>query len=219
MRTLILDGAGGDASATLIELSDESLVRIGHSALPTRGGAERLASAVAGLLAEASWDVASLGLIAAVTGPGSFTGLRATLSLANGLALGGDVPLHGVTRAEALRRSVGDTCGRTLWCVNIARRDRVFIETDAGTGPRGTMLDALPSPTEAVLLAGDAAGLLAARIPYAIQSGVERPTPEAIAKVALDRHSGRLPPLAALPLYVDPPEAKLPAGGLRPAPV
>jgi len=25
--------------------------------------------------------------------------------------------------------------------------------------------------------------------------------------------------LPALPLYVDPPEAKLPAGGLRPAPV
>ncbi|WP_428391233.1 tRNA (adenosine(37)-N6)-threonylcarbamoyltransferase complex dimerization subunit type 1 TsaB [Lichenicoccus sp.] len=223
MRILTLDGAGTDASATLLELCDESLVRIGHFVLPTRGGAERLASVVSGLLGSASWDVASLALIAAVTGPGSFTGLRATLSLAQGLALGltmrADLPLHGVTRAEALRRSVGDTGGRPLWCVTIARRDRVFIETDAGSGPRGTMLDALPSPAEAVLLAGDAAALVAARIARAIDSGVERPTPEAIAEVALDRLSGRLPPLAALPLYVDAPEAKLPAGGLRPAPV
>ena len=219
MRILTLDGAGADASASLLEQRSIGLVRVGHSALPTRGGAERLASTVADLVDAACWDVASLGLIAVITGPGSFTGLRATLSLAQGLALGGDMPLHGVTRAEALRRSVGDTGGRPLWCVTIARRDRVFIETDAGAGPRGTMLDALPSPREAVLLAGDAAGLLAARVAQAIDSGVERPTPEAIAEVALDRQSGRLRPLAALPLYVDQPEAKLPAGGLRPAPV
>ena len=31
--------------------------------------------------------------------------------------------------------------------------------------------------------------------------------------------AGALPPLPAQPLYVDPPEARLPQGGLRPAPV
>ena len=218
MRILVLDGAGEDTSASLIEQRAGVVVRVGHAELPTRGGTERLAAAVADLLDAASWEAASLGLIAAVTGPGSFTGLRASLSLAHGLALGADVPLHGVTRAEALRRSVGETGGRPLWCVNVARRDRVFIEIDPGEGPFGCMLDALPAPSVPVLLAGDAAATLAARIAHAVHSGIERPTSEAIAQVALDRALARLPPLAPLPLYIDPPEAKLPAGGLRPAP-
>ena len=43
--------------------------------------------------------------------------------------------------------------------------------------------------------------------------------PQDVAAAGLRRHAGLLPPLAALPLYVDAPEAKLPAGGLRPLPV
>jgi len=45
-----------------------------------------------------------------------------------------------------------------------------------------------------------------------------RPLPRHIALAGQARHAGRLAPLAAQPLYVDPPEARLPAGGLRPAP-
>jgi hypothetical protein len=40
-----------------------------------------------------------------------------------------------------------------------------------------------------------------------------------VAVVAERRIGGKLRPLPAQPLYVDPPEAKLPAGGLRPPPV
>jgi tRNA threonylcarbamoyladenosine biosynthesis protein TsaB len=39
-----------------------------------------------------------------------------------------------------------------------------------------------------------------------------------IAVVGERRLAGELPPRPALPLYVDPPEARLPAAGLRPAP-
>jgi hypothetical protein len=35
---------------------------------------------------------------------------------------------------------------------------------------------------------------------------------------AVRRLAGELAPLAPQPLYVDPPEARLPAGGLRPGP-
>ena len=42
--------------------------------------------------------------------------------------------------------------------------------------------------------------------------------PRHIALVARRRHAGALPPRAAQPLYVDPPEARLPTGGLRPPP-
>jgi hypothetical protein len=44
------------------------------------------------------------------------------------------------------------------------------------------------------------------------------PDAVAVARVGARRLAGVLPPLAAQPLYVDPPEAKLPAGGLRPPP-
>jgi tRNA threonylcarbamoyladenosine biosynthesis protein TsaB len=37
--------------------------------------------------------------------------------------------------------------------------------------------------------------------------------------VAERRFKGMLRPLPAQPLYVDPPEARLPAGGLRPPPL
>jgi hypothetical protein len=40
-----------------------------------------------------------------------------------------------------------------------------------------------------------------------------------IAAIAARRLTGGMPPLPAQPLYVDPPEAKLPAGGLRPPPL
>ena len=39
-----------------------------------------------------------------------------------------------------------------------------------------------------------------------------------VAVVAGERLAGSRPALAAQPLYVDPPEARLPAGGLRPPP-
>jgi tRNA threonylcarbamoyladenosine biosynthesis protein TsaB len=39
-----------------------------------------------------------------------------------------------------------------------------------------------------------------------------------VAAVGERRFSGMLPPLPAQPLYVDPPQAKLPTGGLRPPP-
>jgi hypothetical protein len=44
------------------------------------------------------------------------------------------------------------------------------------------------------------------------------PHAEHVAAVGARRLRGELPPLEAMPLYIDPPEAKLPAGGLRPPP-
>jgi hypothetical protein len=45
------------------------------------------------------------------------------------------------------------------------------------------------------------------------------PTARHIAVVGARRLAGDLPPRPAQPLYVDPPEARLPQGGLRPAPL
>jgi hypothetical protein len=39
-----------------------------------------------------------------------------------------------------------------------------------------------------------------------------------VAAVGAQRLAGKIPPLVAQPLYIDPPEARLPEGGLRPPP-
>ncbi len=228
MRILVMNGSGGDGVLALVERAPDGLRLVRQATRPGRGGAEALPDLLRALLRAAEWEAGSLDLIAAVTGPGSFTGLRATLALAHGLALGTGAGSQGVSVAEALRRTLSrdralPAIGSPpLWCAGMARRDRVFIERCESRGPEAFMLDALPRPEHAVLLAGDASMLVAEGIAraggVADCSGVERPDAGAIAQVALDRHEGRLPPLAALPLYVDAPEARLPAGGLRPPP-
>lgn len=238
MRVLVLNGIGGDGVIALVVRTPDGLRLVGQAEQPGRGAA-LLPGLLRTMLRAAGWEVASLDLIAAITGPGSFTGLRATLALAHGLALGAGVPLQGVAVAEALRRTLmdGRACDPScrppqgwagspsswpIWCVGMARRDRLFVERPDDRGPQAYMVDALPLPGQPVLLAGDASPLVAARIGQAGGiahiSGIERPDPLAVAAIALDRLEGRLPAQAALPLYIDPPEAKRPAAGLRPSP-
>ncbi len=159
-------------------------------------------------------------LIAVVVGPGSFTGLRAGISVAAGVGLGFGVKVVGVSVTEALAAGIGDLDERVLWVATEARRGRVFI--DAGAGAVGFGLDALPIPSGPVAVAGNAAngvaGALAAKGVDVRLMSARVAMAEQVAAVGVARARGALPPLAALPLYVDAPEAKLPAGGLRAPP-
>nr|WP_321983767.1 tRNA (adenosine(37)-N6)-threonylcarbamoyltransferase complex dimerization subunit type 1 TsaB [uncultured Lichenicoccus sp.] len=222
MKILVLDGSGADGRLALVGFEAGRPALLGDVMIPGRGGAEYLAGQARDLLAVAGWSTATLDLVAAIVGPGSFTGLRATLSLAHGLSLGSGCRLVGVGLGEGLRRTAGLQAW-PVWCVTRARRGRIFLDREAD-GPAGCMLDDLPRPAGGtVLLAGDASGVVASLLSagevVAQALGIDRPDPRAIAGVALDRLAGRLAPLAVQPLYVDPPEARLPAGGLRPAPV
>lgn len=228
MRILAMNGSSGDGRAALLIRGRDGLHCVCEADQPGRGGAERLAGAVRRMLLQTGWDAGSLGLVAAVTGPGSFTGLRATLALAQGMALGADLPLHGVSLGEALRRTVHakqrqDAPALPVWCASVARRDRLFLDRGDGAGSEAFMLDAVPVPDRPVLLAGDASDLLAQRIEraggVAHLSAVAQPDILAIAACAVDQLEGRVPRQPALPLYVDPPEARRPAAGLRPQPV
>ena len=223
-RILVLNGVGGDATATLLS-RDAAGLRPVQQAEQAARGADLLPGLLLALLDRAGWSIASIGLIAAVTGPGSFTGLRATLSLAQGIALGTGATLHGVSLDEALRRTLRDRDGEApagpLWCVAVARRDRVFLQRAADAAPEAFMLDALPIPAQPVLLAGDASSPVAAALArtggQVRCSGVVRPDPRAVAAVALDRLAAGQSSPATLPLYVDPPLASV-ASHARPPP-
>jgi tRNA threonylcarbamoyl adenosine modification protein YeaZ len=175
---------------------------------------------VADVLAQAGVPAVSLGGVAVTVGPGSFTGLRAALSLAQGLALAAGIPVVGVSVAEALAEAAGSLDGRALWVAIDSRRGRVFLDRDGVLAPYD--LAALPEAVGRVAVAGDAAIEVAARL--LARGGdvkltdIRLPDAACVAAVGARRLAGHLPALEPQPLYVDEPEARLPAGGLRVAP-
>lgn len=214
-RVLALDAALARCSAAVVT---GGIVLAERSQDAARGHAALLPVMARAVLDEAPGD---LDFVAVTVGPGSFTGIRAGLALAHGIALGLGIPVVAVTVGEALAAALPPMPGRTLWIATDSRRDRVFLET-AGAVMAYDLKD-LPTPADPVAVAGDAAIPVAARWAArecdVLLTSARLPTPLAIATAAGDRFAGTLPPREAQPLYVDPPEAKLPAGGLRPSPV
>jgi len=68
-----------------------------------RGQAERLMPLVQELLDSEGAALSAIGRIGVGIGPGNFTGIRISVSLARGLALGLGIPAIGVSTLEALR--------------------------------------------------------------------------------------------------------------------
>ncbi len=202
MRVLVLDGALAACSVAI--LADGEVVA-SRRAEGDRGHAARLPGMAQAVLDEAGVAPGRLDLIAATVGPGSFTGLRAALSLAQGLALASGVELVGVTVGEALAQSLPQLGRRALWVATDNRRGGVFLERAGQVAAMAP--DAVPDPAGPVALAGDSAGPVAARLAArgadVMLTNARRPTPRFIALAAMRRLDGTLPPLPAQPLYVD----------------
>ncbi|WP_297494882.1 tRNA (adenosine(37)-N6)-threonylcarbamoyltransferase complex dimerization subunit type 1 TsaB [Acidocella sp.] len=157
--------------------------------------------------------------IAVGIGPGSFTGLRTSIALAQGFAAGSGIPLWGVP-ADAAYAIAFPQLHRPLWVVLRARRNRLFLLRD---GIAQACADAdIPRPAGAIALAGDEAAATAARLAArgadVLLTNARAIDPVWTVRAAQARAAAGLAPLPALPAYIDPPEAKLPAAGLRPAP-
>ena len=213
LRVLALDAALARCSAAVVA---DGVVIARRSQDTARGHAALLPVIARDVMDEAPGP---LDFVAVTVGPGSFTGIRAGLALAHGIALGLGIPVIAVTVGEALAAAL-PPISRALWCVTDGRRDRVFLETADTVAAYD--LRALPTPTGPVAIAGDAAIAVTARLAAqdfdVMLTNAFLPTAAAVAKAATERFVGRLPPRDAQPLYIDAPEAKLPAGGLRPPP-
>lgn len=117
--------------------------------------AERMLGLVEDALSQAGWCKTDLTRVAVGVGPGSFTGVRVALAIAQGITLGLGIPGVGVgsLRAVALGASNEDTRARVV--VRDARRDEFFV---ARYAPDGTELTA-----PFVVLQSEAEGILRAR--------------------------------------------------------
>lgn len=218
MRLLVVDAALVCANVALVE--DDRVVAARFSAERT-GLAGQLPVMLVEVLGEAGLRVEDCDGIAVTVGPGSFTGIRAALALGEGLALASGKTLVPVSVGEAMHQALPHLGVRRLWTAIDSRRGHVFVETDEGCA--SLAVGELPRPEGPVAVAGDAAievtARLAARGYNVMLTDARRPTPRAIAAAAGLRMRGELPVRGVAPVYVDPPEARLPAGGLRPAPV
>ncbi|MFC1462656.1 tRNA (adenosine(37)-N6)-threonylcarbamoyltransferase complex dimerization subunit type 1 TsaB, partial [Verrucomicrobiota bacterium] len=85
-----------------IALLDDTRVLSEESWTETRGRAGNLFEMLPRILEAASRTVADIDLFAIGLGPGSFSGLRTSLSAVNHLALPGRKPVLGIPSAQAL---------------------------------------------------------------------------------------------------------------------
>ncbi len=209
-RILTIDSASGACSAGVVYLG--CACAQSQEIMP-RGPAARLPGLVAEALARAG--AGAIGIVAVTVGPGSFTGLRAALALAHGLAAGWGCPIVGVTVPEALDQEVRAMVpGRPVWVAMQSRPGRVFL---AHCGKiESCALDDLPRLPGDPVVTGNAAGQVADRLGARGETiqvvPLQAAQPVAIAMVALQRRAGTRSALLAQPLYVDAPRVVLPVG-------
>lgn len=233
MKALGLDTATTGCSAAVCE--DGAIVAGRFQGMET-GQTERLNPMIAEVMAESEISFGELAAVGVTVGPGAFTGLRIGLATARAIALAARVPVIGVTTFAALARAVpaSERVGRRLLvAVNGKRRD-VFIQLlDADDTPLGEAgaLDpaALPDglPPGPLLIAGDGAPALmraldvekegdrgtGARARFSSAVGPPDAVHVAALAAAAVREGAPAGTTPVRPVYVRPPDARLPLQG------
>jgi tRNA threonylcarbamoyl adenosine modification protein YeaZ len=219
MNILALETSMGACSAAVLR-GDASRALFARQVSMERGHAEALMPMVAEVMAEAGLDFHDLELIAATTGPGSFTGVRIAIAAARGLALVIRVKLFGIDSLTVMARAArgnGIAADAPFAVAVDARRDMLYF------GLYDAQARRLEGP---LLIAPDkAAGMLPIELHCAVGSGADllagaahrcgkaievelpelQPSAATLAEIALE--SGETTPVLR-PLYLRPPDAK-----------
>jgi tRNA threonylcarbamoyl adenosine modification protein YeaZ len=185
-----------------------------------RGHAEALMPMAAEVLADGAVAPSALDVIAATTGPGSFTGVRIAIAAARGLALVTKATLCGTDSLTVMARVARESgaAGQGPFAVAVdAHRGMLYLGLyDADGARRGGPLLIAPD---------DAAGSLPRDVRYAVGSGARilavaaephrrqidvkltelQPNAAALAEIALE--SGERTAMLR-PLYLRPPDAR-----------
>jgi tRNA threonylcarbamoyladenosine biosynthesis protein TsaB len=186
-----------------------------------RRHAEVLAPAIAFVLDQVGVGLDQVETVAVDVGPGLFTGIRAGVATAQGLALGLGIGVVEVTSVAVLARAAydGGWSGAVAAVVD-GRRGEVFCAVHRGPGddpgpPRRMRPEALAGE-----LAGQADLLVvgggAHRYPQAFAgfrlARIEHPSPRALVALAADRLAGgavAVPAGEVRPLYLREPDARI----------
>lgn len=216
MICLGIDTALGACS---VALADEGGVRARRFELMTTGHAEALAPMTEALMREAPLSFAVLNRIAVTTGPGTFTGQRIGLAFARGLAVALRIPSVGLTTLEVIAAAARtESPGRPVLVASDARRGEAYVQAFAADGtallpPALVALEAAADVARGcgagLVLAGTAAAAIGGILGTAAHDIATADQPDA-AFVALLGLIGPEPEGPPAPLYLRPPDAKLP---------
>lgn len=223
MKILAFDTTMASCSAAVVHFENgHTQVLAAHHEARTRGHAEVLVPMIGEVMTTAGLSFSDLDRIAVTVGPGTFTGVRIGVATARGMAVACGLPVVGVTTLEAVAAGAAaapEAKGCPIACVLDARRDEVYFQCFSAE------LAALTEPQ--ALAYSDASELIAVHRPFLIGTGIhlvapqdegdwlgapakgvaDQPTATLIAKRASLRATPHEPPE---PLYLRPPDAKLP---------
>jgi tRNA threonylcarbamoyladenosine biosynthesis protein TsaB len=217
MKLLAVDTALGACSCAIV---DDARILAHRFEIMDRGHAERLAPMVDEAMRQSGLAFADLQGLAVTTGPGTFTGQRVGLAFMRGLRVALKIPLTGITTLEAMATAaIAQTNTAYGAALHDAKRNEVYFELlheDQTLIPSTIAtfeeaMSAISRITQNAKLAFAGTAAEAAAINYpgeAIVSAARQPDALWVARIALTRQASDEAPK---PLYLRPPDAKLPA--------
>lgn len=199
IRILALDTSSRRGSVALLEGSTaaDAQLRSYQRHDVENEHAERLLGLLDQALLDAAWSKADIEKIVVGVGPGSFTGVRIGIAVAQGLMLGLGVPGVGVGSMAAVAAGLPTSDARTRVVVRDARRDEFFVSAYSALGeelcaphsiPQSGAMDYLGSLVEkhpdwgtCVVLGTEIKGL-----PYARSDQTDDPDARALGTLGID---------------------------------
>lgn len=154
---LAFDTSSAACTAALFDGSGKCIAR--RDEVIGRGHSERLVPMIAEMLDDRTADTIIVGV-----GPGSFTGIRVGIAAANGLAIGWDAELHGMSSLALL--AAGSAQRGEVAAAVVGGHGELFVQQfDAGTGEATSeLVNATPTIAAAAISAelvmGSGAGQL-----------------------------------------------------------
>ena len=191
-----------------------------------RGHAEVLIPMINQVCTSASVKMADMDRLAVTVGPGTFAGVRIGIAAARGLAVSLSLPLVGITTLEAVAAGAAARLRTAEGHVTVlfdARRGQIYAQSfdpalEALAPPRVALPNEVLAdlPPGAGVLVGDGVALLGDQMAQArgdLRAIVDESHPDAavIAKLAAKCEPAPPGSGAPSPLYLRPPDAKLPA--------
>lgn len=222
MKILGIDTALGACSVALLD--GDHVVGHAHEKMQ-RGHAEALAPMAEAVMRQSGIALSAVQRLAVTTGPGTFTGQRVGLAFARAMALALKIPIVGVTTLDAIAAQALSE-DHFDWAVAIsdAKRGEVYLGARASSGKTllpaslvgheaaaEQVLEMLPSYGSNLVLAGTGADLLRSLLES--EGGnlnpakVQQPDAIFVARLGAALPAPDSPPR---PLYLRPPDAKLP---------
>jgi tRNA threonylcarbamoyladenosine biosynthesis protein TsaB len=131
VRILGLETTSPHCSVALI---DGERVVASVQTLQPSARAENTLETIDRVMREVGWERSTLTRVAVGIGPGSFTGVRVGIAIAEGISSGLNIPLIGIGSLKAMAAGVPDSDARVRCPVLDARRNELFVAAYGSDG-------------------------------------------------------------------------------------